>query len=272
MTVLSTVKLQCVYLFLVIAAFLLSSLICYFCLCVASYTCKTLRGCSENNINLMAEHVAYSFVQERSTSQNFVLHFSLGRPFRVFDNPLLKPWQKVETVQTNTRESHSILLSDVTLSSVCFHKACYQASSIYFRTGFKPGFYIVLHHSVQVTLPFFLLNLGFWSHSVDYPIIRPPSSAAASRKVFLLLGEIRHPSFCFHSDMRGHGCALCPLLLVFPQIHNDDGVWLRLNDETVKKYVPNMNRYTEAWCLSFNQHVGRSLLVPADVSKMSVSQ
>ncbi|XP_055726871.1 E3 ubiquitin-protein ligase MYCBP2 isoform X19 [Salvelinus fontinalis] len=49
------------------------------------------------------------------------------------------------------------------------------------------------------------------------------------------------------------------------EIHNDDGVWLRLNDETVKKYVPNMNRYTEAWCLSFNQHVGRSLLVPADV-------
>ncbi|KAM9484003.1 E3 ubiquitin-protein ligase MYCBP2 isoform 16-T16 [Salvelinus alpinus] len=49
------------------------------------------------------------------------------------------------------------------------------------------------------------------------------------------------------------------------KIHNDDGVWLRLNDETVKKYVPNMNRYTEAWCLSFNQHVGRSLLVPADV-------
>ncbi|XP_071198088.1 E3 ubiquitin-protein ligase MYCBP2-like isoform X4 [Salvelinus alpinus] len=48
------------------------------------------------------------------------------------------------------------------------------------------------------------------------------------------------------------------------EIHNDDGVWLRLNDETVKKYVPNMNRYTEAWCLSFNQHVGRSLLVPAD--------
>ncbi|XP_045068074.1 E3 ubiquitin-protein ligase MYCBP2-like isoform X1 [Coregonus clupeaformis] len=49
------------------------------------------------------------------------------------------------------------------------------------------------------------------------------------------------------------------------EIHNDDGVWLRLNDETVKKYVPNMNGYAEAWCLSFNQHVGRSLLIPADV-------
>ncbi|XP_036396030.1 E3 ubiquitin-protein ligase MYCBP2 isoform X9 [Megalops cyprinoides] len=51
------------------------------------------------------------------------------------------------------------------------------------------------------------------------------------------------------------------------EIHNDDGVWLRLNDETVKKYVPNMNGYTEAWCLSFNQHLGRSLLVPDDEAR-----
>lgn len=58
----------------------------------------------------------------------------------------------------------------------------------------------------------------------------------------------------------------------FPQIHNDDGVWLRLNDETIKKYVPNMNGYTEAWCLSFNQHLGKSLLVPVDVSKRRFSK
>ncbi|XP_035377138.1 E3 ubiquitin-protein ligase MYCBP2 isoform X7 [Electrophorus electricus] len=51
------------------------------------------------------------------------------------------------------------------------------------------------------------------------------------------------------------------------KIHNDDGVWLRLNDETVKKYVPNMNGYTEAWCLSFNQHLGRNLLVPVDEAR-----
>ncbi|KAM4795152.1 LOW QUALITY PROTEIN: E3 ubiquitin-protein ligase MYCBP2 [Rhinophrynus dorsalis] len=48
------------------------------------------------------------------------------------------------------------------------------------------------------------------------------------------------------------------------EIHNDDGVWLRLNDETIKKYVPNMNGYSEAWCLSFNQHLGKSLLAPVD--------
>ncbi|KAG7266723.1 hypothetical protein CRUP_006269 [Coryphaenoides rupestris] len=33
------------------------------------------------------------------------------------------------------------------------------------------------------------------------------------------------------------------------------------------KYVPSMNGYTEAWCLSFNQHLGRSLLLPADESR-----
>ncbi|XP_073711042.1 E3 ubiquitin-protein ligase MYCBP2 isoform X18 [Misgurnus anguillicaudatus] len=54
------------------------------------------------------------------------------------------------------------------------------------------------------------------------------------------------------------------------EIHNDDGVWLRLNDDTVKKYVPNMNGYTEAWCLSFNQHLGRSLLLPVDEGRSSL--
>ncbi|XP_032082572.1 E3 ubiquitin-protein ligase MYCBP2 isoform X2 [Thamnophis elegans] len=48
------------------------------------------------------------------------------------------------------------------------------------------------------------------------------------------------------------------------EIHNDDGVWLRLNEETIRKYVPNLNGYSEAWCLSFNQHLGKSLLVPVD--------
>ncbi|KAJ3592162.1 hypothetical protein NHX12_007291, partial [Muraenolepis orangiensis] len=55
------------------------------------------------------------------------------------------------------------------------------------------------------------------------------------------------------------------------EIHNDDGVWLRLADDTVKNYVPSMNGYTEAWCLSFNQHLGRSLLLPAD-SVLNASQ
>uniref|UniRef100_A0A8C2L2V3 RCR-type E3 ubiquitin transferase n=1 Tax=Cyprinus carpio TaxID=7962 RepID=A0A8C2L2V3_CYPCA len=65
-------------------------------------------------------------------------------------------------------------------------------------------------------------------------------------------------------------CKVSVLLLASYPIHNDDGVWLRLNDETVKKYVPNMNGYTEAWCLSFNQHLGRSLLVPVDEGRSNL--
>ncbi|KPP60387.1 hypothetical protein Z043_121621, partial [Scleropages formosus] len=45
------------------------------------------------------------------------------------------------------------------------------------------------------------------------------------------------------------------------EIHNDDGVWLRLSEETLKMYVPNVSGCTEAWCLSYNQRLGRSLLV-----------
>ncbi|XP_023654220.2 E3 ubiquitin-protein ligase MYCBP2 isoform X4 [Paramormyrops kingsleyae] len=56
------------------------------------------------------------------------------------------------------------------------------------------------------------------------------------------------------------------------EIRNDDGVWLRLNDETVKKYVPNMNGYTEAWCLSYNQHLGRNLLVPDDEGRTHLDE
>uniref|UniRef100_A0A8C9U137 RCR-type E3 ubiquitin transferase n=1 Tax=Scleropages formosus TaxID=113540 RepID=A0A8C9U137_SCLFO len=52
------------------------------------------------------------------------------------------------------------------------------------------------------------------------------------------------------------------------EIHNDDGVWLRLSEETLKMYVPNVSGCTEAWCLSYNQRLGRSLLVLDDVSKV----
>ncbi|XP_039221610.1 E3 ubiquitin-protein ligase MYCBP2 isoform X15 [Crotalus tigris] len=56
-------------------------------------------------------------------------------------------------------------------------------------------------------------------------------------------------------------------IIFIDEIHNDDGVWLRLNEETIRKYVPNLNGYSEAWCLSFNQHLGKSLLVPVDESR-----
>ncbi|XP_073976386.1 MYC binding protein highwire isoform X3 [Rhodnius prolixus] len=49
------------------------------------------------------------------------------------------------------------------------------------------------------------------------------------------------------------------------EIHNDDGVWLRLNQETIRQYCEGV--YTEAWCLQFNQHLGKTLLLPVQEPK-----
>ncbi|XP_024084698.1 E3 ubiquitin-protein ligase MYCBP2 isoform X3 [Cimex lectularius] len=49
------------------------------------------------------------------------------------------------------------------------------------------------------------------------------------------------------------------------EIHNDDGVWLRLNQETIRQYCEGA--YAEAWCLQFNQHLGKTLLLPVQEPK-----
>ncbi|KAL3209805.1 hypothetical protein MRX96_037617 [Rhipicephalus microplus] len=51
------------------------------------------------------------------------------------------------------------------------------------------------------------------------------------------------------------------------ELHNDDGVWVRLSPETIKTYCKN--GYSEAWCLQYNQHIGKTLLVPFDVHMYS---
>lgn len=46
------------------------------------------------------------------------------------------------------------------------------------------------------------------------------------------------------------------------EIENDDGVWLRLSTESIRQHC-TMGWYpTEAWCLQYNQHFGRTLLHP----------
>ncbi|BET00252.1 RING [Nesidiocoris tenuis] len=49
------------------------------------------------------------------------------------------------------------------------------------------------------------------------------------------------------------------------EIHNDDGVWLRLNQDTIRQYCDAA--YSEAWCLQFNQHLGKTLLLPVQEPK-----
>ena len=54
------------------------------------------------------------------------------------------------------------------------------------------------------------------------------------------------------------------------KIHNDDGVWLRLNVETIAKYCSS--GHLEAWCLQYNQHLGKTLLMPVEEPKTSTYQ
>ncbi|XP_058807986.1 E3 ubiquitin-protein ligase MYCBP2-like [Phymastichus coffea] len=51
------------------------------------------------------------------------------------------------------------------------------------------------------------------------------------------------------------------------EIHNDDGVWLRLNVDTITKYCSS--GHLEAWCLQYNQHLGKNLLLPVEEQKSS---
>ena len=52
------------------------------------------------------------------------------------------------------------------------------------------------------------------------------------------------------------------------QIHNDDGVWLRLSQDSIKKWCgPLINGHNEAWAVQYNQHLGKTLLVPVEEPK-----
>ncbi|KAK4876736.1 hypothetical protein RN001_009242 [Aquatica leii] len=54
------------------------------------------------------------------------------------------------------------------------------------------------------------------------------------------------------------------------EIHNDDGVWLRLSPETIKQYCSIS--VIEAWCLQYNQHLGKTLLLPVEEPKSILDQ
>ncbi|XP_074033015.1 MYC binding protein highwire isoform X2 [Leptinotarsa decemlineata] len=54
------------------------------------------------------------------------------------------------------------------------------------------------------------------------------------------------------------------------EIHNDDGVWLRLSADTIKQYCSIS--VIEAWCLQYNQHLGKTLLLPVEEPKTILDQ
>ena len=61
------------------------------------------------------------------------------------------------------------------------------------------------------------------------------------------------------------------------QVHNSDGVWLRLNPDCLQRYCTaasstNKVRHTEAWVLQYNQHLGKTLLVAQEELPPSMDQ
>ena len=62
----------------------------------------------------------------------------------------------------------------------------------------------------------------------------------------------------------GLALTLFLVVVVGVQVHNEDGVWVRLNPETIEKYCRS-NGHREGWCLQYNQHIGKTMLVPVEV-------
>ncbi|XP_053398701.1 E3 ubiquitin-protein ligase MYCBP2-like isoform X4 [Mercenaria mercenaria] len=54
------------------------------------------------------------------------------------------------------------------------------------------------------------------------------------------------------------------------EVHNDDGVWLRLCADSIKEWCNN--GFTDAWVLQYNQHLGKTLLVPLEEPKSIIDE
>ncbi|XP_015122961.1 E3 ubiquitin-protein ligase MYCBP2 isoform X2 [Diachasma alloeum] len=71
-----------------------------------------------------------------------------------------------------------------------------------------------------------------------------------------------------HPSLQSEQIGIVPIngtITFVEEIHNDDGVWLRLNSSTIKEYCNSSD--TEAWCLGYNQHLGKALLFPVEEPK-----
>ncbi|KAK6172343.1 hypothetical protein SNE40_016020 [Patella caerulea] len=71
-----------------------------------------------------------------------------------------------------------------------------------------------------------------------------------------------------HPTLQSEQCGTIPpdgVISFIDEMHNDDGVWVRLSPDSIKDWCEN--GYTEAWCLQYNQHLGKTLLVPLDEPK-----
>jgi E3 ubiquitin-protein ligase MYCBP2 len=76
-----------------------------------------------------------------------------------------------------------------------------------------------------------------------------------------------------HPSLQSEQLGTVPLngMIGFNQeVHNDDGIWVKLDDMTMYAYCESSfmrNTRVEGWCLQYNQHVGKTLLFPVEGPK-----
>lgn len=54
------------------------------------------------------------------------------------------------------------------------------------------------------------------------------------------------------------------IVAIVDEIHNTDGIWVRLGLESLAEYSPGN---AEGWCLQFNQHLEKTLMIPVAETK-----
>lgn len=52
------------------------------------------------------------------------------------------------------------------------------------------------------------------------------------------------------------------IISLIDEIENDDGIWVRLSTESIRQHCTAGWYPVEAWCLQYNQHIGKTLLHP----------
>ena len=66
-----------------------------------------------------------------------------------------------------------------------------------------------------------------------------------------------------HPTLQSEQIGVVPVegtISIVDEYHNSDGIWVRLGQDSLLEYcTPN---YTEGWCLQYNQHLEKTLLIP----------
>ena len=71
-----------------------------------------------------------------------------------------------------------------------------------------------------------------------------------------------------HPTLQSEQIGVVPVegtIAIVDEYHNADGIWVRLGQESLLEFCSGS--YSEGWCLQYNQHLEKTLLVPINESK-----